>query len=299
MPGPVGLVVLYIALSYTLNTILAMVLRALSAEGRMGAEPVKVFGVVASLSMFTPLASLYLLSLLYPASLRFPEFIAGWLRLGARPIALFLLAPLPPIAAALLCLGALWVLGMLDADRLRLATGSEHPISWGVLRVAGLGYAAGLTANAVLALGEEYGWRAFMSVLLVDRLGLAIPMSMLIVGAVWGLWHVPLVAAARPVVSRLAPWARPIHIPVSYVALCTILSYPLYLLLTSSHSILPPAAFHGAVNALWRLPQFVVRLSRERMRRDLAVSSLAATASLSTVIPVTQLLVEVVSNAFQ
>jgi len=55
--------VLYIALSYTLNTILAMALRALSAEGCMGAEPDKVFGVVASLSMFTPLASLYLVSL--------------------------------------------------------------------------------------------------------------------------------------------------------------------------------------------------------------------------------------------
>lgn len=52
------------------------------------------------------------------------------------------------------------------------------------------GIIAGATLNAVLAFGEEYGWRG---VLAEELAPLGVARSHLIIGAVWGLWHAPII----------------------------------------------------------------------------------------------------------
>ncbi len=92
------------------------------------------------------------------------------------------------------------------------------------------------------------------------------------------------------------PW-MPLELAlVSNMVSCTVLSYPLYLLLISSGSVLPPAAFHGTINALWQIPQFVTRVSGERKYRDFAKITLTSILAWSVAIAATLGIRESCSN---
>lgn len=110
----------------------------------------------------------------------------------------------------------------------------------------------------------------------------------------WGLWHVPMNLAVKPLIEKALPWVTLRLMLLSSIVSSIILSYPLYLLLAVSHSVLPPAAFHGTVNALWRIPQFVTRVSDEHRRRDVAKSMLASLAAWGVAIAVTLGLVSLI-----
>ena len=103
---------------------------------------------------------------------------------------------------------------------------------------------AGLTVNAVAALGEETGWRGYMLEMLYPRYGL-IPSS-IIIGVAWGLWHAPLII--------LTGYNYPHHRgPVGLLAftLLTIAWTIIFAMLRIlSGSLLPAAVTHGTLNAL-------------------------------------------------
>ncbi len=279
-------VALFVALAYALDACLCLgfgkLFRKLGASIR--SLPAS-FTAVATACMFAPLASLYLTSIACGIQSEFLSFLLSWLRIDVRVLTVFLLAPLPPIAALIVFIEVGKRLGILDTAKLRELVGSESLASAKGLRLIGVGYVAGASINALVAIGEEIGWRAYLTPALINYIGLA--GAIIAVGIIWGLWHMPIVVALKPLIERELPWATPKLIALNYVASCIALSYPLYLLLATTHSVLPPAAFHGTMNALWRLPQFVIRATESR-HRDMARIAIASASSLGSAIAITQ-----------
>ena len=63
----------------------------------------------------------------------------------------------------------------------------------------GASYAAGVTVNALAALGEELGWRAYLMPLLARHVGVF--GAVVIAGIAWGLWHVPIILSVSSLVE--------------------------------------------------------------------------------------------------
>jgi len=117
------------------------------------------------------------------------------------------------------------------------------PIIFFILQVAA-SLAAGYTINAVFALGEELGWRGYLLKTLKNKKFL--PVS-LIIGAVWGLWHFPLILIGHN---------YPQH-PVAGVGMmiifCILLSPVMIYIVIKSKSVITAAIFHGINNAIGKI----------------------------------------------
>ncbi|BES82276.1 CPBP family intramembrane glutamic endopeptidase [Pyrodictium abyssi] len=103
---------------------------------------------------------------------------------------------------------------------------------------------AGSTLNALLALGEETGWRGYLLARLGSRLGFA--WASVLVGLVWGLWHAPLVALMGYNYSGLTGLASLLAFLVFTVSGGLVLA----LLRALSGTVAAPAVTHGVVNAV-------------------------------------------------
>lgn len=141
--------------------------------------------------------------------------------------------------------GAYFVEQGLTQERADEAVGQLEalPVPPAVLFV-GQGLLAGLTVNALAALGEELGWRG----LLLDELS---PLGFWrlsgVTGVVWGVWHAPMILQGHnfpdaPVVGVLAMTAA------------TVAMSPIYTYLTvRARSVLAATLFHGSFNGLGAL----------------------------------------------
>lgn len=102
------------------------------------------------------------------------------------------------------------------------------------------GLIAGATINAVFALGEELGWRGLMLRELAHK---GFWKSAGIIGAVWGVWHAPLILQGHnypeyPVIG------------VAMMTLWCLLLSPLFSWVTlKSRSVIVAAVMHGTLNA--------------------------------------------------
>ena len=283
----------FLALVYGLNICVCLAWGVILRRARVGASAASaLFTAVGTACMFIPLLSLFLLSLIYGEPHAFVEFLFSWLRVDLRVLVTFLAAPIPPIVAFVAYIEVAKELNMLEVSKLKQVVGLEGFTSLKALRLLGVGYAAGVTANALVAIGEEIGWRSYLTPALINHVGLAA--AMVAVGIVWGLWHVPINLAVKPLVEKALPWVTLRLMLLSSVVSCIVFSYPLYLLLAVSHSVLPPAAFHGTINALWRVPQFVTRVSDERRHRDVAKAMLVSLAAWGVAIALTLWLVSII-----
>ena len=119
-----------------------------------------------------------------------------------------------------------------------------------------LAYAAAVTVNALLAMGEELGWRGYLYELLGRRPSLA---STLVIGICWGLWHAPAVV----LLGYNYPYSRALGVPV-FTALTVALTYPHLVVASRARSVLPACSLHGAINALWPLASLTTRLPAEQ-----------------------------------
>ncbi|MFB6171994.1 MAG: CPBP family intramembrane glutamic endopeptidase [Haloarculaceae archaeon] len=99
--------------------------------------------------------------------------------------------------------------------------------------------------NAVVAFGEEFGWRAY---LLPKLLGLGRRRAVLLVGVVWGIWHWPIVAMGYNYGFSYpgAPWSGLLAMTWFTVLVGTFLGW----LALRTRSVWPAALGHGAVNAI-------------------------------------------------
>lgn len=100
---------------------------------------------------------------------------------------------------------------------------------------------AGITINALFAFGEEYGWRFYM----VDALrGKKFIVAALVIGAVWGIWHAPLILMGHNYPDgRIAG----IFMMVLFCILGGIVE--LYFVVKSG-TFWPAIFIHGTINAL-------------------------------------------------
>ena len=105
--------------------------------------------------------------------------------------------------------------------------------------------------NLVFALGEEAGWRGWMTPRLQRRFG---PRAgMILSGVIWGVWHWPLILLVGYNYGTGypgAPWTGALAMCVFTTAAGTLLSW----LYARGGSILLPALAHGAVNAVASAP---------------------------------------------
>ncbi|WP_176451367.1 CPBP family intramembrane glutamic endopeptidase [Halorubrum sp. Ea8] len=106
------------------------------------------------------------------------------------------------------------------------------------------GLIAGLTINALAALGEELGWRG----LLLDELS---PLGFWkvsgITGVIWGVWHAPIILQGHNFPD--APVAGVFIMTGAMVAMTPVYTY----LTVRAESVLAATFFHGAFNGLGAL----------------------------------------------
>jgi membrane protease YdiL (CAAX protease family) len=124
---------------------------------------------------------------------------------------------------------------------------------------------AGITVNALAALGEEAGWRGYLYAVLEDRFWRVA----LWTGLAWGLWHAPLVALGhnRVVGNVGADLALT-------VAFC-VLASPLHTYVRArSGSCVAAAVMHGTFNAMAGVPVLFLRGGETLWVGPLGIASL-------------------------
>jgi membrane protease YdiL (CAAX protease family) len=103
------------------------------------------------------------------------------------------------------------------------------------------GLVAGLTINAVAALGEELGWRGL---LLRELAPIGFWRVSLLTGVVWGIWHAPLILQGHNFPD--APYAG-----ILVMTLWTVTVTPVFTYLTvRARSVLAATLLHGSFNAV-------------------------------------------------
>lgn len=115
-----------------------------------------------------------------------------------------------------------------------------------------LGVVAGPVLNFLPALGEEWGWRGYLALKLIGRMGFV--KAMLVSGVIWGLWHAPITALGHNygVGYPGFPFAGIAAMTVACVAWGTLLSF----VTLKTGSCMAAAFAHGSLNALVAAPAF-------------------------------------------
>lgn len=102
------------------------------------------------------------------------------------------------------------------------------------------GLIAGATINALLAFGEEVGWRGY---LLKQFAGKNFLFTAIVIGAVWGLWHAPLILMGHNYPSH------PVVGVFVMIVACVCLAPVVQFIRLKSGSVVAAAIFHGSFNA--------------------------------------------------
>ena len=100
--------------------------------------------------------------------------------------------------------------------------------------------------NLLPALGEEIGWRGWLT---PQLLPMGVVPTILITGVIWGLWHTPLILLGHNYPS-LPGWLSVIFM----VVFCTLIGGILAWLTIRTNSVWPAALGHSTVNATAALP---------------------------------------------
>jgi membrane protease YdiL (CAAX protease family) len=221
-----------------------------------------LFTVAVALAMFAPMLGV----LVACGSLRSARTGIGWHPRFPGNGRRYVLAWFGPAALMVICAGLYFAIfpGQLDigfgylTDLMASAGAAEDPpqlagLPMWVMALATLAQAITFAPplNALFAVGEEAGWRGFMTPELTRRFGRT--GGLLIGGVVWGVWHWPLIIFAgyeygtgyvgAPVTGMLA-------MCLFTTALAILLSF----LYERSGTIWIPALAHGALNACAAAP---------------------------------------------
>jgi hypothetical protein len=189
------------------------------------------------------------------------------LAISLRPNRWWLVAWLLPVAAAALA----WLLGglfpsvelvtdldsfvayfapRLDAEQLEAMREDVEALGFHpVLRMLMQAMVAGITLNAVTALGEELGWRG----LLHHELRAGFWTKSSIIGLVWGVWHAPLV------LQGLYYPDHPVAGVVWVVAFCVVWAPIFTYVRVRAGSIFATCIMSGTLVAVHELPLVVTR----------------------------------------
>jgi CAAX protease family protein len=105
-----------------------------------------------------------------------------------------------------------------------------------------------------LPFGEEFGWRAY---LLPKLLPLGARKAVLLVGAIWAVWHWPYLFMGYEYWFNY--WGAPVVGPLLWVVICLFLSTFLTWVTLRSGSVWPAALGHGVINASASLMLYFTR----------------------------------------
>ncbi len=133
------------------------------------------------------------------------------------------------------------------------------------------GFIAGISINAIFALGEEIGWRGFLQ----KEFDLGLWKSGLLIGAIWGLWHAPLVIQGYNFPQN----------PVLGVLMMIVACAPLGLIMSyfvqRSGSVISAAFFHGVFNAVAGLGLLVLDTYIDYIHNPFGITAIIVYSSLA------------------
>ena len=142
-----------------------------------------------------------------------------------------------------------------DTEVLRaLCEQMKMPLGAALAITIAFGLISGLTINALLAFGEEVGWRGY---LLRQFHGQPFISTAIFIGLIWGLWHAPLILLGHN---------YPQHPGVGVLfmmLMCTPLAIIIQYVRLKSGSVIVAAIMHGTFNALAGLSIFFVEQRNE------------------------------------
>jgi membrane protease YdiL (CAAX protease family) len=134
-----------------------------------------------------------------------------------------------PVAYATVAYVLVWALGLGGVDLTRFRT----PLTTFVF--------LGTFQATLSATGEELGWRGFLVPALSQRMSFAA--TALVSGAIWTVWHVPLIVFADYNAGTSAPYAV-----FCFAVMVVSLAFPLAWLRLRSGSVWPCALLHASHN---------------------------------------------------
>ena len=102
------------------------------------------------------------------------------------------------------------------------------------------GLIAGITINALVAFGEELGWRGF---LVYQFREMNLLKAAVVIGVIWGFWHTPLILMGHNYPQH------PVAGVFMMVILCVLMSVIFIYLTLKSKSVIAAAIAHGTMNA--------------------------------------------------
>jgi membrane protease YdiL (CAAX protease family) len=134
----------------------------------------------------------------------------------------------------------------LELAKRQLAALPMHPVWMGLL----VGLVAGPTINAIAGFGEELGWRGFLQ---NECAPLGFWKSSLLIGALWGVWHAPLILAGHNFPEH--PKAGVFMM----ILFCTLYAPIFSYVRRKAKSVIAAAILHGSLNAGAGLAIMVVK----------------------------------------
>lgn len=135
-----------------------------------------------------------------------------------------------------------------------------------LLRMGLQAMVAGVTINAIVALGEELGWRG----LLHHDIRLGFWRKSAVIGAIWGLWHAPLIA-----LGHNYPEHPGLGVPM--MILWTVAVSPIFAYVRErSGSVVAAGILHGTLNALAGIPLIATRGGSDLLTGLTGLAGLAA-----------------------
>ncbi len=144
------------------------------------------------------------------------------------------------------------------------------PLFLANVAVTGLAFAA---FSGVVAVGEEFGWRAFLQGHLVEHLGLT--RGVILLGLIWSFWHLPSLLAGynypeTPILGAL------VIFPLELVAVSMFMAW----LTLSCRSFWPAVLAHGAGNSIQEGVISNLQMSVPRLYEDLTTMGVSVAFGL-------------------
>jgi len=151
-----------------------------------------------------------------------------------------------PIVVGLVAYGAAWASGLAQFVGPTQALGRTVPPLLGFAIALLLAGTIDLLPNALLAAGEEIGWRGYMLTRLID---VGVPLPVLVSGLIWGLWHVPVILGGIYAAGPL-----PLLSAALFMGAATSSGYVFARLRLETGSIWPAIVLHGTWNSVIQGP---------------------------------------------
>jgi len=154
----------------------------------------------------------------------------------------------------------------------QLETFSFNPIFFWILQ----SLIAGATINALVAFGEEIGWRGFLYNEFKNNFNFW--QNSIITGLIWGIWHAPLILQGHnyPNYPKLG---------VLWMIIFCILYSPIFnLIREKSNSVVATSILHGTLNATYGFSVLFLKGGNELTVGILGISGFIVLLIINTII---------------